>query len=159
MCGRLPAVKGLITSQRWSEQPCVRPISAAHRAAGHNALRGSGPGQKLAFNDALAHVGCPDHRPSEHVSDMTGSALRAVGPFQPSHRACRRDLLLVVASPLPRERDGFPVTLALGHHRPGHAGDLVGQCYRGDFRRSALEQPGKPRAMLGAMDFGVADDR
>ena len=93
MCGRLQAVKGLSTSQRWSEQPCVRPISAAHRAAGHNALRGSGPGQKLAFDDAMAHVGCPDHRPCwKHVSDMTGSALRAVGPFQPSHRACWRDL-------------------------------------------------------------------
>ena len=94
MCGRLRAVKGLSTSQRWSEQPCVRPMSAAHRAAGHNALRGSGPGQKLAFDDAVAHVGCPDHRPCwKHVSDMTGSALRAVGPFQPSHRAYWRDLV------------------------------------------------------------------
>src|SRR5262249_41453445 len=33
----------------WSVQPCVRPVSAAHEAAGHNALRGSGPGQKPAF--------------------------------------------------------------------------------------------------------------
>ena len=56
------AVKGLSTLQRWSEQPCVRPMSAAHRAAGHNALRGSGPDQKLAFIDALTQVGCPDHR-------------------------------------------------------------------------------------------------
>ena len=31
MCGRLRAVKGLSTSQRWSEQPCVRPSDAAHR--------------------------------------------------------------------------------------------------------------------------------
>jgi hypothetical protein len=31
--------------QPWSVQPCVRPLNAAHRAAGHNALRGSGPGQ------------------------------------------------------------------------------------------------------------------
>jgi hypothetical protein len=30
--------------------------------AGHNALRGSGPGQKLAFDDAMAQVGCPDRR-------------------------------------------------------------------------------------------------
>jgi len=53
---------------------------------------GSGPGQKFAFDDAMAHVGCPDHRPCwKHVSDMTGSALRVVGPFQPSHRVCRRD--------------------------------------------------------------------
>ena len=30
--------------------------------AGHNALRGSGPGQKLAFDNALAQMGCPDRR-------------------------------------------------------------------------------------------------
>jgi hypothetical protein len=41
--------------------------------AGHNALRGSGPGQKQAFDDAVAQVGCPDRR-------TTGSALRAVRP-------------------------------------------------------------------------------
>src|SRR5499425_1324864 len=57
----------------WSVQPCVRPICAVHMTAGHNALRGSGPGQKPAFEDALALVGCPDRR-------MTGSALRAVRP-------------------------------------------------------------------------------
>src|SRR5665213_1014892 len=39
--------------------PCVRPLSAV-QTAGHNALRGSGPGQKHAFDDALALVGCPD---------------------------------------------------------------------------------------------------
>ena len=48
--------------QHWSVQPYVRPLSAAHVAAGHNALRGSGPGQKHAFDDALAQVGCPDRR-------------------------------------------------------------------------------------------------
>jgi hypothetical protein len=41
--------------------------------AGHNALRGSGPGQKPAFNDAMAQVGCPDRQ-------IDGSALRAVRP-------------------------------------------------------------------------------
>jgi hypothetical protein len=30
--------------QHWSVLPCVRPLSAAHGAAGHNALRESGPG-------------------------------------------------------------------------------------------------------------------
>jgi hypothetical protein len=43
----------------WSVQPCV---DAVHMTAGHNALRGSGPGQKPAFDDALAQVGCPDRR-------------------------------------------------------------------------------------------------
>jgi hypothetical protein len=57
----------------WSVQPCVRPICAVHMTAGHNALRGSGPGQKPAFDNALALVGCPDRR-------IAGSALRAVRP-------------------------------------------------------------------------------
>jgi hypothetical protein len=48
--------------QQWSEQPCVRPVSAAHVTAGHNALRGSGPGQFHAFDNAVAQVGCPDRR-------------------------------------------------------------------------------------------------
>ncbi|MDR3420256.1 MAG: hypothetical protein P4L80_03280, partial [Xanthobacteraceae bacterium] len=30
--------------QHWSVQPCVRPLRAVHMTAGHNALRGSGPG-------------------------------------------------------------------------------------------------------------------
>src|SRR6185312_3628079 len=48
--------------QHWSVQPCVRPLSEAHRAAGHNVLRGSGPDQKLAFDNAMAQTGCPDRR-------------------------------------------------------------------------------------------------
>jgi hypothetical protein len=56
-----------------SVQPCVRPVCAVHMTAGHNALRGSGPGQKPAFDDALALMGCPDRR-------IDGSALRAVRP-------------------------------------------------------------------------------
>jgi hypothetical protein len=39
----------IFTLRRWSEQPCVRPVCAVHMTAGHNALRGSGPGQKHAF--------------------------------------------------------------------------------------------------------------
>jgi hypothetical protein len=56
----------IFTSQHWSEQPCVRPVSAVHLTAGHNALRGSGPGQKHAFEDAVALVGCPDRRIDRH---------------------------------------------------------------------------------------------
>ena len=43
--------------QAWSVQPCVRPLDAVHMTAGHNALRGSGPGQKPAFDDAMARRG------------------------------------------------------------------------------------------------------
>src|SRR5947207_2476969 len=45
-----------LTPQAWSVQPCVRPVCAVHMTAGHNALRGSGPGQKPAFENAVAHV-------------------------------------------------------------------------------------------------------
>ena len=48
--------------QHWSVQPCVRPVCAVHMTAGHNALRGSGPGQKPAFENAMAQVGCPNRR-------------------------------------------------------------------------------------------------
>ena len=50
MCGRLLVGKGKSSRRsRWSVQPCVRPVSAVRMTAGHNALRGSGPGQKPAF--------------------------------------------------------------------------------------------------------------
>jgi len=73
------------------------------------------------------------------------------------HTAPIGAISFLIASPLSGKRDGFPVALALGHHRPGHARDLVGKCYRCDFRRSPFEQLGKPRAMFGAVDLGVAD--
>jgi hypothetical protein len=56
----LPCVDGsglarrIFTSQATSVRPCVRPLGAVHMTAGHNALRGSGPGQKVAFDDAMA---------------------------------------------------------------------------------------------------------
>ena len=82
IAGICPVVKGHVWTapswqghfsrlQAWSVQPCVRPLGAVHMTAGHNALRGSGPGQKPAFDDAVAQVGCPDRR-------IDGSALRAV---------------------------------------------------------------------------------
>jgi hypothetical protein len=52
MCGRLRVGKRFVDffAHCWSELPCVRPFNAAqNEAAGHNALRGSGPGQKPAL--------------------------------------------------------------------------------------------------------------
>jgi hypothetical protein len=72
--------------QHWSVQPCVRPVCAAHMTVGHNALHGSGPGQKPAFDDALARVGCADRR-------IDRPCIMCCSPSQPSHHAgCRRDL-------------------------------------------------------------------
>jgi hypothetical protein len=66
--------------QYWSVRPCVRPLSAVHVTAGHNALRGSGPGQKDAFDNALALVGCPDRR-------IDRLCITCCSPSQPSHHA------------------------------------------------------------------------
>ena len=59
--------------QNWSVSPCVRPFSAAHMTARDNALRGSGPGHELAFDNAVAQMGCPDRW-------IDRLALRAVRP-------------------------------------------------------------------------------
>ena len=83
--GRLSAsgselARGIFTSQSWSVQPCVRPLSAVHMTAGHNALRGSGPGHKPAFENALALVGCPDRR-------IDRLCITCCSPSQPLHHA------------------------------------------------------------------------
>src|SRR5262249_9098050 len=86
MCGRLRVGKAFLHVCSWSVQPCVRPICAVHMTAGHNALRGLGPGQKPAFEDALAQVGCPDRR-------IGRLCITCCSPSQPSHHAdCWRDL-------------------------------------------------------------------
>ena len=69
--------------------------------AGHNALRGSGPGQKPAFDNAMALVGCPDRR-------IDRFCITCYSPSQPLHHAgCP------ARSRLRRQRDGLLVTLAL----------------------------------------------
>jgi hypothetical protein len=84
--GALPCVDGsglaraFFTHAGWSVQPCVRPFSAVHMTAGHNALRGSGPGQKPAFENAVAQVGCPDRR-------IDRLCITCCSPSQPSHHA------------------------------------------------------------------------
>src|SRR5215475_4956380 len=127
------------TLQTWSVRPCVRPVSAAHRAAGHNAFRGSGPGQKPAFDNALARVWVV------LIAGSTGSALRAV---RPPNLHIAPD---IGAISLRRKRDGLLVALALGHHGPSHPGDLGGERDRGGLGRPPRQQGGEPGPMLGAM--------
>ena len=63
MCGRLQAVKGYRTgAASVGAAMCSAYSCGSHKAAGHNAFRGSGPGQQLAFDNAVAQVGCPDRR-------------------------------------------------------------------------------------------------
>ena len=92
------------SSQAWSEQPCVRPLCAVHMTAGHNALRGSGPGQFLALDSAVARVGCPDLR-------IDRICITCCSSFQPSHHAVdRRDLVYAA-------RAAGSLALSFGHHR------------------------------------------
>src|ERR1700733_9981374 len=86
------------------------------------------------------------------IAGSTGSALRAVRPSQPSHPA-----EWSARSRLRRECGWFFVTFALGHHRPRHPGDLVGERDGCDLRGSPRQQRGEPRPMLGAMDLGIPD--
>jgi hypothetical protein len=129
-CCDVPCVDGsglartFFTPQAWSVLPCVRPLSAVHMTAGHNALRGSGPGQQHAFDDAMAQVGCPDRR-------IDRLCITCCSPSHPSHHAgCPAQ------SRLPGKCRRLFVTLALGHHGPGHPRDLVGERDRGDLGRA-----------------------
>ena len=153
MCGRLPAVKGfshVCSSVGW-RQPCVRPFDAAHLAAGHNAFRGSGPGQKLAFDQAVAQVGCPDHR-------INLVCITCCLPFPaiPS-RQCWRYSVIHRRCMLSRKRDGLLVALALGHHRPRHPGELIGKRDRRDLCWPAVQQRRQPRPVLGSMFLRIFD--
>ena len=48
--------------QHWSGAVMCPACLCGCEAAGHNALRGSGPNQKHAFKDALTQTGSPDPR-------------------------------------------------------------------------------------------------
>ena len=139
-----PSWQGLSSrTQHWSVQPCVRPVDAVHMTAGHNALRGSGPGQKRAFDNALALVGCPDRR-----SDRL--CITCCSPSQHSHH-----IGCPMRSRSRRERGGFFVAFAPSHHRPRHPGDLVGERDGRDLGWSARQQRREPPGRRGAFDHEI----
>ena len=148
MCGRLRVGKSFLhVLQQWSVQPCVRPFNAVHMTAGHNALRGTGPDQNLAFDNAMARVGCPDRR-------IDRLCITCCSPSQPSHHAgCP------ARSQLSRKRDRFLVSLAPGHHGPDHSRDFVGERDSRNLGRPPRQQGREPWPMFGAIDLGVTDDR
>ena len=69
----------------------VRPVCAVLMTAGHNALRGSGPGHKRAFDNALARVGCPDRRIDRHCITCCSPPNRHVTPGSPARSHLRRE--------------------------------------------------------------------
>ena len=126
--GYVPCVDGsglareIFTSRCWSVQPCVRPVGAVHMTAGHNALRGSGPGQKPAFDNALAHVGFPDRR-------FDRLCITSCSPSQPSHHArYRRDLVTPPVRRVPCSARPWPSS-----PKP-----CVQSCWRARWQRPSL---------------------
>jgi hypothetical protein len=114
--------------------------------AGHNALRGSGPDQTPAFDNASTRVGCPDRR-------IDRLCFTCCSPSQLSHHAgCP------ARSRLRCKRDRFLVSLALDHHGPDHSRELVGKRNSSNLGRPPRQLGREPGAMLGAMDLGVTDD-
>src|SRR5829696_4013876 len=61
MCGRLRELARAFFTFAALVGAAMCSACAVHMTAGHNA-RGSGPGQKHAFDNAVALVGCPDRR-------------------------------------------------------------------------------------------------
>ena len=112
--------------------------------AGHNALHGSGPGHKPAFDNAMAPVGCPDRR-------IDRLCITCCSPF-PTLRSCRTPTRCRSR----RECDGFLVALTPDHHGPCHSRHLVGEGNHGNLRCSPRQQPGQPR--LGTTPLSKADD-
>jgi hypothetical protein len=116
MCGRLRVGKeNLHVAGLDRLRPCVRPVSAVRMTAGHNALRGSGPGQKLAFADAVALVGCPDRRIDRLCITCCSPSNFYITPVGPARSRSHC------------ERGGFLVALTLCHQGPSHSRNLVGK--------------------------------
>jgi hypothetical protein len=146
MCGRLRVGKSFLhgcSSGRSSH--VFGLLSAVHVTAGHNALRGSGPGHYHAFDNALARVGCPDRR-------IDRLCITCCSPSQPFTSRRTPD-----AISSRRQCDGFLIALPFGHDRPGHTSDLVGERNGGDLGWPPCQQCRKPWPMFGAVELCIAD--
>src|SRR5216684_5676550 len=117
---QVPCVDGselarvFFTFAGWSVQPCVRPVSAAHRP--------------LAIMPSADQVPVKSPHSTMHwhmwvvlIAGSAGSALRAV---RPPNLHIAPD---VGAISLRRECDGFLVALTLCHHGPRHPRDLISE--------------------------------
>jgi hypothetical protein len=114
--------------------------------AGRSALRGSGPGQFPAFENAVAHVGCPGRR-------IDRLCITCCSPSQPSQsrHGARRDLVRPLArldNCIARPWPSLPKPF----------GRVIGKGDGSDFGRPSCQQCCDPGPMLSAMEFGIADD-
>src|SRR5438067_7522886 len=89
MCGRRRLGKNFLSCCSIGRVRVMCPAClCGGEAAGHNAMRGSGPNRKHAFKDALTHAGSPD--PRIDLVCITSSVL--ANSFK-RHRRCLSHLL------------------------------------------------------------------
>ena len=112
--------------QRWLVRPCVRPICAAHSVADHNAIRVSGPDQKLALKVLGRNVVFLIRR------FQPACCINSRLPF-PSSSAWLQPRFVSNAMSLCRCRHGrlnglwISIAFAAGHQCPHRSGCLVGE--------------------------------
>ena len=138
MCGRPPVVKGFLNVDARAGRSChvfglfVRPCSMA---AGHNALRGLGPGHKHALKGRSGTIGLS--RSVGRLAWVRYSFIALsnfVGGSSPPVRVAA----------LYRGQPRWLKLFASRHHGPGDAGDLVGQGDGGDLGGSPAQEPDQP---------------
>src|SRR5205823_119905 len=82
--------------QHWSGAVMCPACLCGGEAAGHNALRGSGPNRKHAFKDAMTQTGSPD--PRIDLVCITSSCPRQFLQNFKRRRRCLASLLVALAS-------------------------------------------------------------
>src|SRR5947207_9767634 len=105
--------------QHWSGAVMCPACLCGREAAGHNALRGSGPNQKHAFKDALTHTGCPD--PRIDLVCITSSVLANSFNFK-RHRRCLSHLL----ESLCLTQAVYSISMPRSGRRPQHQKQTIG---------------------------------
>ena len=153
MCGRPPVVKGFLNVDARAGRSChvfglfVRPCSMA---AGHNALRGLGPGHKHALKGRSGTIGLS--RSVGRLAWVRYSFIALsnfVGGSSPPVRVAA----------LYRGQPRWLKLFASRHHGPGDAGDLVGQGDGGDLGGSPAQEPDQPGMARIAHLLGAPDHR
>ena len=106
----------------------------------------SGPGQKHAFKDAVAQMGCPDRRVDRLSHYMQLPFPNLLAPIEPAR------------TQLCCKRNWFAIAFAAYHHRPDHSYNLIGQCNGRDLDRSPCHELSQPWTARVSQLFDTLDD-
>ena len=145
-CGRRLGKNFLTSLQHWSGAVMCPACLCGREAAGHNALRGSGPNRKHAFKDALTHAGCPD--PRIDLVCITSSVLANSFNFK-RHRRCLSHLLESLWLTQPVYSTSIPRSRRRPQHQSRHRKGLLVFLSRYDAgARHALQSAGLRRTAI-----------